>query len=146
MSTQAVSVRQPWAWALVHGFKDVENRSWKPSKKRLNPGDALVIHASKRFDVAGYRWMWAHWEAAGLKLADLPAREDFVLGALVGAVRFVGVVEASDSPWFFGPLGWAVTEGTTLDEPIPCKGRLGLWPVDDAVSWQCAEERAARVK
>lgn len=24
-----LSVRQPWAWALVDGWKDVENRSWR---------------------------------------------------------------------------------------------------------------------
>jgi ASCH domain len=24
----ALSVRQPWAWAIVSGYKDVENRSW----------------------------------------------------------------------------------------------------------------------
>jgi hypothetical protein len=22
-------VRQPWAWLIVNGFKDIENRSWK---------------------------------------------------------------------------------------------------------------------
>ena len=22
-------VRQPWAWLIVHGYKDVENRSWR---------------------------------------------------------------------------------------------------------------------
>ena len=25
--TQAFSVRQPWAWAILHAGKDVENRS-----------------------------------------------------------------------------------------------------------------------
>jgi hypothetical protein len=24
----ALSVRQPWAWLIVNGYKDVENRSW----------------------------------------------------------------------------------------------------------------------
>jgi hypothetical protein len=25
---KALSIRQPWAWAIVEDFKDVENRSW----------------------------------------------------------------------------------------------------------------------
>src|SRR5438105_11911405 len=38
----AVSIRQPWAWLVVMGYKDVENRSW-----RTNHRGALLIHASK---------------------------------------------------------------------------------------------------
>lgn len=25
----ALSVRQPWAWAIIHAGKDIENRSWQ---------------------------------------------------------------------------------------------------------------------
>jgi len=25
---KAISIRQPWAWAIMHGLKTVENRSW----------------------------------------------------------------------------------------------------------------------
>jgi ASCH domain-containing protein len=38
----ALSLRQPWAWLVVNGYKDIENRSW-----RTNHHGPLVIHASK---------------------------------------------------------------------------------------------------
>ena len=25
---KAISIRQPWAWLIVNGYKDVENRVW----------------------------------------------------------------------------------------------------------------------
>ena len=25
----ALSIRQPWAWLIVNGYKDIENRDWK---------------------------------------------------------------------------------------------------------------------
>src|SRR5690242_9023233 len=40
-----ISIRQPWAALIVHGFKDVENRTW-PTRYR----GAVLIHASLRPD------------------------------------------------------------------------------------------------
>lgn len=39
---KALSIRQPWAWLIVNGFKDIENRSWHT--KYRGP---VLIHASK---------------------------------------------------------------------------------------------------
>jgi hypothetical protein len=25
---KVIVIRQPWAWLIVNGFKDIENRSW----------------------------------------------------------------------------------------------------------------------
>src|SRR2546421_11293269 len=36
----ALSLRQPWAWLVVNGYKDIENRSW-----RTNHRGPLLIHA-----------------------------------------------------------------------------------------------------
>lgn len=38
---KAISIRQPWAWLIVNGFKDIENRSWRT--KYRGP---VLIHAS----------------------------------------------------------------------------------------------------
>ena len=45
----ALSVRQPWAWAIVNGFKDVENRSWATAYR-----GPLLLHAGQQFDSAGF--------------------------------------------------------------------------------------------
>ena len=41
---KAISVRNPWAWAICHGGKRVENREWKYPPTYRGP---LLIHASK---------------------------------------------------------------------------------------------------
>lgn len=47
LPAQALSVRQPWAWAIVSGHKDIENRSAVAvSKGDMKPRE-ICIHASK---------------------------------------------------------------------------------------------------
>lgn len=41
----ALSVRQPWAWAIISGGKTIENRSWTTPYR-----GPLLIHAGKAFD------------------------------------------------------------------------------------------------
>lgn len=39
---KALSIRQPWAWAILHAGKDVENRSWSTPFR-----GEFLIHAAK---------------------------------------------------------------------------------------------------
>jgi hypothetical protein len=99
-----------------------------------------LIHASQKFDLQGYRWILANHEALGLSMDKIPARADFTLGAIVGAAIFGGAVNdelylkgeaptLTKSPWFFGPVGWLISDALDLAEPVPMKGRLGLFEV-----------------
>src|SRR5260370_1114928 len=45
---RALSVRQPWAWAIAAAGKDVENRSWKSGYRGL-----IAIHAAMTREDAG---------------------------------------------------------------------------------------------
>lgn len=38
----ALSIRQPWAWLIASGHKDIENRCWKTLRR-----ETIYIHASK---------------------------------------------------------------------------------------------------
>ncbi len=49
---KALSIKQPWAWAIVNGYKTIENRTWKTKFR-----GAFLIHASKQFDKKGYEWI-----------------------------------------------------------------------------------------
>jgi hypothetical protein len=40
---KAITVRQPWAWLVVTGKKDIENRTW-----RTHYRGKLLIHAASR--------------------------------------------------------------------------------------------------
>ena len=40
---RALSVRQPWAWAICHGWKDIENRTWRSGF--VTPGGYGILRA-----------------------------------------------------------------------------------------------------
>jgi hypothetical protein len=35
---KAITIKQPWASLIVHGIKDIENRTWSCPKKYLGRG------------------------------------------------------------------------------------------------------------
>ena len=42
-----LSIRQPWAALIVHGFKETENRTWSTSYR-----GPVLIHAALKVDCA----------------------------------------------------------------------------------------------
>jgi hypothetical protein len=46
---KALSIRQPWAWLIIHAGKDIENREWRTSFR-----GPVLIHASKTMTRADY--------------------------------------------------------------------------------------------
>lgn len=43
---KVLTVRQPWAWAIFHAGKNVENRTWQP--RSIKRGDTIAIHVAKK--------------------------------------------------------------------------------------------------
>lgn len=115
---KCLSIRQPWAWLIVNGYKDVENRSWRTQYR----GEFLV-HAAKGMTRPEY--------AAASQLAlsqgiTLPAFEDLERGGVVGIATLTACVSVSPSPWFFGKYGFVLTGASPLPFK-PCPGRLGFF-------------------
>ena len=124
---KALSVQQPWAWAIFNG-KPLENRDWSTSYR-----GPLLIHASKTFDYDGMAWILFSREKLGLSLADFPQQfEDFERGGFIGIVDVVDCVQKHESPWFFGPRGW-VFANPMRTEFVPFRGMPGLFPVPDEI-------------
>ena len=123
---KAISIRQPWAWAIFHG-KPVENRTWYSNYR-----GPLWIHASKTFDYEGYQWMWKNIDRLGLFM--LPALKRLPVKAIIGRVNMVDCVKEYDSPWFSGPYGHVYEDPILLSEPIPYKGQLRIFNVDIPIS------------
>jgi hypothetical protein len=122
---KAISIKQPWAWAIVHGYKPVENRTWRTTHR-----GELAVHASRNFDKEGYQWLLDHAKEVGINMLDIPTPKQFVLGAVIGTVEITDCVRESTSPWFFGPVGFLLTNAIAFKTPIPCKGRLSIFSVD----------------
>lgn len=132
---KALSIRQPWCWAILHAGKDIENRDWRPR----NPGvwfrGEFLIHASSGMT----RDEWSYCLATLHEISDthpfpsglaLPAFEDLPRGGIVGRARIVDAVREHSSPWFFGPVGLVLADVQPL--PFrPFKGALGFFDVPD---------------
>jgi hypothetical protein len=128
----ALSVRQPWAWAIIHAGKDMENRSWKRWMKDWKFRARIAIHASSGMTKDEY-------DAAADVINDiLPTRQcplphELVRGAIIGSVEIIDNVWESASPWFMGP-GALVLAHPEPCLPIAAKGALGLF------QWQAGGE------
>lgn len=114
--TDALTIRQPWAHAILHAGKNVENRSWKPN--RVAPF-RLAIHAGKGYDVGAY--------------PNQPGRDALDLGAVIGEVDVVGWHHADQcgcecSPWAMpDQWHWWLGDRIVYPEAEPAVGHLGLW-------------------
>ena len=85
-----------------------------------------MIHASKTFDHDGYFWLL---ENRNLLTAEIPARDDFKMGGIIGKVKMVDCVSWHPSPLFFGPWGHVYENPEPLPF-LPCKGKLGIFEID----------------
>lgn len=112
---RAISLTQPWAWALFDAGKDVENR-----KRRSSHRGTTLIHASVGM-TNGY-WTDAANFMARLGIST-PSPAALERGGIIGAIDFVDCVDASESPWFFGPFAYVVANPRPIDF-IPCKGTI----------------------
>lgn len=122
---KALSIRQPWAWLIINGGKDIENRSW-PTRLR----GRILVHASKGMTRDEYRSVddlltVSSMRTLGIKL---PAFEELERGGIVGSVEIAGLVSESKSPWFFGPYGFVLQNPRPMPF-IQFKGALGFFDI-----------------
>jgi len=129
MILPAISIMQPWPYAIFHLDKDVENRSWRlPSQY---DGVPVLIHAGKRRDRYGDIYL------RGELGSDFPFPTDLPLGGIVGFAVFrmlggsrIGPIETQSHRWSaIDKWNWHILASGEL--PFhPCKGQLGFFKVD----------------
>lgn len=113
----ALSVQQPWAWLIVHGYKDIENRTWTTHVR-----GEFAVHAGKKIDADAIAWIRREFP-------EIPLPEQFDTGGIVGYANLHGVVPRSGSRWFFGPHGFLLKDQRPC-ALIPCRGQLGFFRVE----------------
>jgi hypothetical protein len=92
---KAISIRQPWAWAIVSAGKRVENRDWKHPPRYRGP---VLLHAAQGCTRDEYEKAWHRMASKGLiggivnpnavyspLLADLPR------GGIVGRATLIDI-------------------------------------------------------
>ena len=133
----ALSVRQPWAWAIIHAGKNIENRSWSARIAALLTALAfrgrVCIHASKGMTQDEYDSVEFIERTSGIKA---PRPHELRRGGIIGTVEISDVVRKSHSPWFFGSVGLVLANPQPVDF-IPCTGALGYF------KWQPKPEASA---
>ena len=120
---KALSVRQPWAWAIIHAGKDIENRSWQAVNHGLRVRGRICIHAAKGMTRDEYEGARAFIDGLGYHTPDAHALHR---GGIIGEVDVVDVVSQSDSPWFFGPRGLVLRDPRPMPF-VPAQGALGYF-------------------
>lgn len=113
---KVLTVKQPWAYLIIHGGKDIENRKWSTKFR-----GRILIHSSKADD----KEYLDDFCQKDFGFSD----KDLIRGAIIGSVEITDCVKESTSYWFIGPIGWV------LKNPKPekiefIKGQLGLWTVN----------------
>ena len=146
---KAISVRPPYgSWLSNPGWfinaaispKTIENRS-----KDFTAGyrGTVLIHQSATFEHDAIPF----WLSQCEEMKDaIPIEENqypFIdangkrTGAIIGEAELVKVITQEDreakDPWFSGPYGLVLAYAKPIDPPIPCRGMLGLFDVNESI-------------
>ena len=133
---RALSIKQPWLYAIMHLGKQIENRDWRPPDWII--GERIALHASARPDTLTAI-------ASCQKIAGVMLPKNIPMGRVLATAVIVGFVgidgsgvtneerrsEVLNDKWFFGDYGWMLDDVRILETPVPYKGALGLWRCPD---------------
>ena len=121
---KALTIKEPWATLIVEGYKKYEFRSWKTNyrgKILIHSGLSLERDMVERF-----------------KEYDL----DYKCGYIIGEAEIVDCILVDEkfnenlrkiNPLVYAKsnhieqFAWQLENVKKYDNPIPCKGKLGLW-------------------
>jgi len=117
LPSRALSIRQPWADAIIWHGKDIENRDWWTDFR-----GTVCIHAAKAWGAAEKADLDFVERTTGMKLEVSQP----LLGGIIGVAEIVDCVKASNSPWFFGTYGFVLRNACAVPF-IPVKGALGFF-------------------
>lgn len=124
---RAITVRQPWRYAIFHAGKDIENRTQNLVAEF--PID-LAIHVSKTPDPN------PEFPRGFNKFRDAPEAYDLrVRGKIIGVVTLVGIVQKHRSRWFQEGTRFAymIENPRLLKTPLDAHGYQCAWQVPAAI-------------
>jgi hypothetical protein len=113
---KALTVKNPWAYLICSGAKDIENRSWRTSFR-----GRVLIHAAAALDLRDF-----------VPRVDCPAP----CSAIIGSVEIVDCLRDSSSPWAFADFWhWVLRDPVLFERPIlDIRGALSFWEIPEGVS------------
>jgi hypothetical protein len=121
-----LSVKNPWAYAIMHLGKNIENRTRGTTYR-----GKLYIHASQSIDPVGWKALCDIGNQLGRIYPDLTFFEaNDNCGCILGFVELYEISRGgiTSNPW--GEVDkshWYLRDPMILKTPIPTKGKLGIW-------------------
>jgi hypothetical protein len=139
---KAITIKQPWASLIVHGIKNIENRTWPCPKKYL--GQRVLIHSSvcyeKKFKI---NLTNEQMKQAFSLISEKSISGQWKFGTIIGSVEIVDCVQNHSSIWAEKEVyNWVLANPIIYNEPIEnVKGKLSFWdyPGIKEVSIECPE-------
>lgn len=123
---KALSIRQPWAWLIINGGKDIENRGWSTCFR-----GQFLVHAAKGMTRDEYEAAQdTVEEILGYQFAhDMPLPNQLERGGIVGVADLVDVLspKAQRYGWHMPDQHGFVLRDVRQIPFLPCKGALGFW-------------------
>lgn len=138
--SKAVTLYRPWPYAIAALGKRIENRHRRPP---LKSGEWIAIHAGKKWDVAGAKWIES--QNLGYSFADFLPEPEHPTG-LICIARYLRSITESNDPWFCGPVGWVFDKVIDLPKPISCRGQQWIWSIPEDVRSQLSEALSGSIK
>jgi hypothetical protein len=121
---RVLSIKNPWAYLIVSGIKDVENRSWK-----TNYRGKLLIHSTQtpiKFNT--YDELFTTDQIKSIKEYNINFNKLFN-SAIIGESELVDCIQNSNSIWAeSGQWHWVLSNQKIYENPIlNIKGSLSIW-------------------
>lgn len=125
---KALTIKEPWASLIINGYKKYEFRSWRTKYR-----GKILIHAGLSLEKDN---------AIKFKEYNL----DYTLGAIIGEATLVDCIYVDEelnngllniNPLVYGisnhtrKYAWKLDNIIKYEQPIYCKGQLGLWNYED---------------
>jgi len=118
-----LTVKPTWAKCIFDLDKDVENRVWKTSYR-----GRLFIHTSQKLETQNELLFLEQL----LNFTGQEKPKNIIKGAIIGSVNLVNIITNYQSMWAMpNQYHWIISDPILLDEPIYCKGKLGLWRLEN---------------
>ena len=139
---KAITIKQPWASLIVHGIKDIENRTWSCPDKYIR--QRVLIHSSgchgKKFEI---NLTDEQMEQAFSLISETSTSGKWAFGEIIGSVEIVDCVQNHPSIWAEkGVYNWVLANPILYANPIEnVKGKLSFWdyPGIKEVKIECPE-------
>lgn len=140
----ALTIHQPWAWAIAEGLKTIENRTWKAERVI---GTRIAIHAAVRpltaeglgalktamgaqevaFDVSDAPLIVAECQAGAGRVVATAVVDTFIVQRRNKRFFTPRAPTAAEAPWFHGPVGWVLRDVVRVTDSPVIRGQQGLW-------------------